>query len=351
MTACPSWQGRRFSNLFERPRGLGRSQRPENTDKPKERESVLSKAGKTVGAAVAQTDKPVEQEKKKNKRPWWLLVLLLLLIALTMLTAAVVVIRFGNFLPEGVDVIFLVEKKPGFEIDGNGKTWENKSQIELFSMSYENDAGEITVRSADGSHLFAPGTGSSYSFSLNNTGNVAVDYELDMDLSSSVESFMDYPVEMKMMRYDGAYVFGSDTEWVRIADIPDVSDAGTVGAGRCIGYTLMWKWDFESGNDAFDTALGNAAAKSGVALTLELATTATLSEDGKAGGGEPIIDRETGKPIDPAEIRYGGEFRYPTFPILLILLILVAVIFVIGWIRSRKRGKKERVRNGRKESK
>lgn len=281
-----------------------------------------------------------DNNEKKNKRPWWLLLLLLLLIALTLLTSVVVVIRIGNFLPENVNVIFIVPKKAEFHFGDD--VWRTNTEIDLFRLSYTDGNGNVTVRSDSDTPIVAPGTENQYTFTLSNTGNVAVDYSMDINVNLSMGDFDAFPVEMKMQRNDGSYVFGSEDEWVDSTEIRNVTEPGKLGAGRFTTYTLFWKWDFEIGNDQLDTALGNASTESDISMSLSVGTYAEQSRNSALSDGEPIIDKTTGEPYQPYGGQIGGHFRMPYFPLLLILLILIAIILIIGYIRNRK-DEKEKV--------
>lgn len=300
----------------------------------------MSKAEKAANTA--------ENNKNKNKKPWWLLALLLLLITLTLLTSVIVVIRIGNFLPENVNVIFIVPKKASFQLGDGKEVWETESKIDLFASSYSDSEGNVNVRSEDGSDLFAPGTENEYTFTLSNTGNIAVDYATSITLELSLGEYDDLPVEMKMMRHDGSYVFGGEDEWVSPKEIGTINESGTIGASRYTTYTVLWKWDFESGDDKLDTMLGSLSASTDISMSLSVGTYAEISSKGASKDGEPIIDPKTGEQYEPYGGQTGGKFRTPYFPILLVILVLVAVIFVIGYIKTRGKAKKEGQTNAAK---
>ena len=105
---------------------------------------------------------------------------------------------------------------PGFEVSDDNTVWTTNTQVEIFKLSYENGEANITVQSSDGEKVFAPGTENSYTFKLKNTGNVALDYTVDIDAYFTPGETV-IPITARVNRYDGKWLVGSGDSYV---DIP-----------------------------------------------------------------------------------------------------------------------------------
>lgn len=171
--------------------------------------------------------------------------------------------------------------KPGFEAGDDKTVWTTDTPIEIFRISYENGESVITVNSDDGEKVIAPGTSNSYTFKLKNTGNTSIDYRLTVD-AYFTPSDLRIPIRAKLSRYDGRWLVGSADGYGTVDALDAVEDSASLSAGRYTYYTLEWEWPFESGDDAYDTLLGNRATEEDLLFTVVLRTTA---EEGGGGGG------------------------------------------------------------------
>lgn len=180
---------------------------------------------------------------------------------------------------------------PGFEVTDDDQTWTTETQVEIFKLSYENGEAIITVASSDGDKLIAPGTENNYTFKLKNTGNVALDYTVDVDAYVTPGDIL-LPVTARINRYDGEWVVGGDG-YVDIPTLDTAYDSGVLGAGKYTYYTLDWQWPFESGNDEYDTLLGNIAAE-GEDITLTIVIKTTAEADYTETGSPGITPPQTG---------------------------------------------------------
>ncbi len=181
---------------------------------------------------------------------------------------------------------------PGFEASDENSVWSTETQIEIFRISYENGEQNITVNSDNGEKVFAPGTGNSYTFKLKNTGNVALDYNVTVDAFFTPADVI-IPITARLNRYDGLWLAGDKDNYADISALDSVQDAATLGAGKYTYYTLDWQWPFESGDDEFDTILGNMAAK-GKDLTLTIVIKTTSEADYTETGSPGITPPQTG---------------------------------------------------------
>lgn len=167
---------------------------------------------------------------------------------------------------------------PGIEISDNKKIWNTNTSIEIFKIAYENGEQTITVNAEDNDYIIAPGTNNSYVFKLKNTGDVAIDYTVEIDAYFS-NADITIPITARLCRYDGKWILGNKEKYSDVAALDKASDKATVGTGRFTYYTLDWEWPFESGNDEFDTLLGNTATEQDITFTIAIKTIATESEN------------------------------------------------------------------------
>lgn len=176
---------------------------------------------------------------------------------------------------------------PGFEANDEKNVWSTETQVEIFRVSYVNGEQVITVNSDNGEKIIAPGTENSYTFKLKNTGNVALDYTVELDAYFNPAD-ISIPIKGRLNRYDGVWIVGGRDEYERVSVLDAAEDKATLGAGKYTYYTLDWLWAFESGNDEWDTILGNLAVNQDLLLTIVIKTTATESSDTNGGGITPL---------------------------------------------------------------
>lgn len=161
--------------------------------------------------------------------------------------------------------------------------WTTETDIEIFKISYKNGENQITVNGQD--KLIAPGTENTYSFKLENTGEVPVSYGMEMEayISNNVDMI---PVEAKVFDHKGRYLAGSETSWAPVLDINGVKDSGELAPEHYWDYTLQWQWPFE-GDDEYDTFLGNKAVDEDITLTIIIRTNAEAEDTIIRDGGIP----------------------------------------------------------------
>lgn len=168
--------------------------------------------------------------------------------------------------------------EPGFEVDDGTTVWSTNTRVEIFRVSYVNGENVITVNSNNGEKVIAPGTQNSYTFKLKNTGNVALDYIVEIDAYFTPAN-IDIPITGRLNRYDGKWVVGSKNEYVSVPTLDAAVDGASLGAGKYTYYTLDWQWLYESGNDELDTMLGDLAKNEDLIFTIVIKTTAVVSDN------------------------------------------------------------------------
>ena len=189
------------------------------------------------------------------------------------------------------------QKNPNFEVSDDNVVWNTDTKVEIFRVSYSNGEQVITVNSDDSDKLIAPGTENSYTFKLKNTGNVALDYTVEVDAYFSPADIK-IPISGRMNRYDNKWVVGNKDEYAAVSVLDIAKDSATLGAGKYTYYTLDWLWPFESGNDELDTTLGNLAVEQDLVFTIVIKTIASESSNPYDDSG--ITIPQTGDNSNPA---------------------------------------------------
>ena len=183
--------------------------------------------------------------------------------------------------------------------------WVSSTNLEIFSVSYDNGQGNITVSGQDGEKVIAPGTDQTFDIGLYNDSTMALDYDvkfhavceiINKDLPSSDVSTFEIPVNATITYTteqggQGQYLFGNAEEKTPVTDMVNVTHSGTVGRNKYIGYELKWEWPFE-GDDTLDTWLGNMASdlaqdNQEIRLTISVVANAEQAIDSDADDGIP----------------------------------------------------------------
>lgn len=272
--------------------------------------------------------------RSSERRAWvWIMLMVNIVFVLLLMTLGIIALRVENYLPQGTDLIFIVGKSPSVEMtDREGQSWKTNQKIDIFRANYVNGEGVSTVVSQDGTSVIAPGTETTYSFSMYNNGNMAVVYETDIDFSLFIggegQSEYTFPLLARLYNARGEYLIGSETEWVNVADARLSQYVSVLGASSYETFTFELKWLFEGGNDELDTMYGDQSVEKGVSLRLGINTYAEQHIDPAAQGGTQINADEEGN------VEYGGEVRW----LWLILLFINAgiLIFYVSWLLNKR---------------
>ena len=282
-----------------------------------------------------QTDsikKNVKQTKKVNTSVKILTIILFLLVILSL---SVLLVRIGNILPNNVDIFFIEPKVESTEISDEDQIWGMDTQIDIFSISYSNEKGEIIVESSGGEKIIAPGMSGNYKFQIKNMGNIAVDTKTIVRAEFRVENleYTTLPILLRLTDYEGNNL--SNNGWVSVDKFEDCVSELTIGKNSYIYYTLDWRWDFESGDDEFDTLLGNLSVDSVVELHINIVSSATQCENYEAEGGLTLNEDEP---------RTGGNL-VPAPYIVLNLIILIIIIILISLQVSKTKKQSQKIKD------
>ena len=273
------------------------------------------------------TESAAEGEKNKRKssnekRAWiWMMLFVVIILFLLLMLLGIIALKVGHYLPEDTDIIYIVGKDPSVE-EGEEDIWESGKEVTIFKTNYVNGEGETTVVSQDGTKLIAPGTQSTYKFTMYNNGNIAVVYEIDLDfilkIGDKIQNEFIFPLKARLLIENGNYLIGDETEWVNVADATLSKHVSVLGARSYETFVLELLWEFDGGNDALDTMYGDASAEKGVKLTLGINTYAEEHIDPAATGGTRVDISEKSERIEQR--------------VLWIIILLLSAIIIVGYI-------------------
>lgn len=233
---------------------------------------------------------------------------LVILVLLTIISAILLTVRLVNYIKIDDKEVLLQSNL--------------STQLELFSVQYENASGEITVSGMDGQKVVAPGTSVDYTIRLRNKDRVAVNYELVPDVTYTSEYVV--PILVRMLDNDGKYIIGDAKTWATVEEIAMISEQKTLVKGESTEYVFQWKWDFEAGNDEYDTLIGSIGNEENIGISVKFDLHAEANTDIGANGG--VMDSGLGYVIIA-----GISF------VLLIVAITLMIIYIV------KKRKSERV--------
>jgi hypothetical protein len=160
------------------------------------------------------------------------------------------------------------EANPKLDIYDSDTVWVSETNVDIFRMTYDGDNG-ITVKSESSDKLIAPGTQNEYVFTLENTGDVLLDYEMTME-AYVTGTDLTLPVTARVWDYTGKQILGDENNQVDVMELNNVDEESKLSPGRFAVYTLAWEWPYEWGNDEYDTMLGNMAVDDELALTIKI---------------------------------------------------------------------------------
>ena len=267
-----------------------------------------------------------------TRKQWvWIMLMVNIVFVLVLMTLGIFALRIGNTLPENTDILFIVAKNPNAEVeDESGIKWEKHTNVNIFKTAYKNGNEEFTVVSNNGDKVFAPGTATSYKFTAQNSGNMAVDYTIDLGFvlkaGGAKMDLTNFPISVRLTNTSGDYLIGSKESFVPVEKAILSTYADVLGAYSYETYELEIYWPYESGNDSFDTFLGDLSAEKEVWLTMELDFYAFESLDATAQGGVQIEVEGTKE--------YGGTIRW--LWLMLLMINTGILVFYIAWLMNKR---------------
>ncbi|MBR2968186.1 MAG: hypothetical protein IKC35_05385 [Clostridia bacterium] len=274
----------------------------------------------------------LSEPKTTERRSWvWIMLMVNIVFLVLLMTLGILALRVGNYLPEDTDILFVVGKSPSVEFgDGESNSWQSGKNVNIFQASYVNGEGVTTVVSQDGTSLIAPGTQSTYRFSMYNNGNMAVVYQTDLDFTFKIgglaQAQYQFPLKVRLYTQNGDYLIGGESTWVNVSEAVVSAHVSQLGASSFETFTVELMWQFEGGNDELDTLYGDTAVDMGVSLTLGINTYAEEHIDPTAKGGTPIDGAESQEA--------GGTVR--VLWLVLLLIFAAILVFYVAWLMHKR---------------
>lgn len=275
---------------------------------------------------------PRETPRQMRKAWVWIMLIVNIVFLLLLMTLGIIALRTGNYMPE-TDIVFIAGKKTDVAVgDSENPRWEASEEINIFDTHYANGDGQITVESQNGEALIAPGTNMQYQFTMCNNSNIAVLYEIDLDLLVKLggevqgrEMEEALPIKVRLTTGNGEYLLGTEESYVKLADALVVKRRLALGAESFDTFTLDIAWDFE-GDDQNDTHLGDLSADKNLTLSLSVDTFAEEHFDPAALGGTKIDAKK--------ETEIGGSVRWVWM--LLLMINTAVMIFYVSFLLNKR---------------
>ncbi len=184
-------------------------------------------------------------------------------------------------------------------------SWETETSVDLFKNTYTNADGKVTVQSANGEKVIAPGTSNNYEFTIRNTGNISIDYTLVLDGVFKI-SDMDLPFYVRL-RHGDKWIVGGEDEWAHVDELDKVVEDVTLPRDKSDTYHFEWQWPYEADDesqiligdlndaliaaDANDTNIGSVAldVKTDFHLNISVSSVVTPDSIPVFADGTPIM--------------------------------------------------------------
>lgn len=228
-------------------------------------------------------------------------------------------------------------KKQGLDVEDNTQVWTTDTEIELFKISYKNNKGEVTVKSANKDKVIAPGTDGSYTFDLKNTSKYSADYKVWVE-TTITSNITGMPLQTRMSGATG-WLLGSKNNWEDASKLDGITTTETLDAGKTAQYKIYWQWPFEQGKDEEDTNLGNLSVNQQFTYKVVIHTLTTVNNENYKEDQQKT-DRQTNKKqVSIIEaIKTGDTAQIMKWAI---ILGLSAAIILILLLWKRKKQKEE----------
>lgn len=224
-----------------------------------------------------------------------------------------------------------VVKEQSFMVEDPERVWSTSTAVELFDVSYQNDAGQVTVRSENSDKVIAPGTDGKYTFTLKNTSKKSADYKVWIETTINTQ-LTGIPFEMRMSGGDG-WLLGDKNSWEMAENLDGVSVTEQVEPGNSKDYTIYWKWPFEQENDEADTRMADVSVGQELNYTVTIHTIATESNAQAGGDSSSTGDGGLNSVIKAVKT---GDF----VPVAGILIALITSGFIVVYLLKRQKEEK-----------
>ena len=195
---------------------------------------------------------------------------------------------------------------------------DSVEKLDVFSMEYKNDAGDIVIKGHEGDKVLAPGARVEYTLRVRNTDKIAIDYSLSPDVEFTSE--YELPILVRLIGPDEQYLVGDAKTWVEITELEKISITQTLLKGESAEYIFQWQWPFESGDDNYDTFLGSNSEKHNIGLEIDFDLKSSANTNAANNGG--VFGEYTGIIV--------------LIIIIIILVIAAAVMFALSLIKKRE---------------
>ena len=160
---------------------------------------------------------------------------------------------------------------------------DSVTDLNVFSLSYKNDSGDITIKGADGEKVLAPGAQVDYTVRIRNTDKIALDYELSPQVN--LISQHELPILVRLIGPGEEYLVGDAKTWVPLLEMNSLRKTKTLLKNECDEYLFQWKWEFEAGNDEYDTWLGSNAVNQNIGVNINFSIHAQANTSAELNGG------------------------------------------------------------------
>lgn len=156
-------------------------------------------------------------------------------------------------------------------------------KLDVFSVIYKDASGEVIVEGADGEKVVAPGTAVDYTVRLRNTDKTAIDYDLVPQVEFT--STHKIPIKVRLLDPEDNYLAGDAKTWIDIEELNSIEHSGTLLKGEAIEFLFQWKWPFESGDDEYDTFLGDTVLTEDISIAVSFSVHSAANTDMDVNGG------------------------------------------------------------------
>lgn len=174
--------------------------------------------------------------------------------------------------------------------DGNIR-WDSKTNVDLFKKSYGG-----SVESLNGEKIIAPGTSNYYDFTVKNNGNIPLDYTISIEVDAfpdENEAASKLPLEWRLVDENGTDITG----WKTYTNSDSKLFSSTLDIYSNDDYTIEWRWQFERGDDEYDTYIGNLSGDA----TVGVDATIYVSAEQSPGWTPPVSPAPDEPDITPPE--------------------------------------------------